>query len=80
MVSQQEVIAAGVARVAERLPCQCAVIVYILLCGFPPFYGDNDTQMFKKIKAGSYRFLTPYWDPISAEAKDFISKVSPQNV
>jgi calcium/calmodulin-dependent protein kinase I len=51
------------------------VIVYILLCGFPPFYGDNDAQMFKKIKAGQYKFLTPYWDPISADAKDFVSKV-----
>jgi len=51
------------------------VIVYILLCGFPPFYGDNDNQMFKKIKAGQYKFLAPYWDPISAEAKDFVSKL-----
>jgi len=51
------------------------VIVYILLCGFPPFYGDNDAQMFKKIKAGSFKFLTPYWDPISSEAKDFVSKL-----
>lgn len=51
------------------------VIVYILLCGFPPFYGDNDNQMFKKIKAGSYKFLSPYWDPISAEAKDFVAKL-----
>merc|ERR1711998_384790 len=48
---------------------------YILLCGFPPFYGDNDAQMFKKIKAGSYKFLSPYWDPISADAKDFIHKL-----
>jgi len=51
------------------------VIVYILLCGFPPFYGDNDAQMFKKIKAGQYKFLTPYWDPISADAKDFVAKL-----
>ena len=48
------------------------VIVYILLCGFPPFYGDNDAQMFKRIKAGQYKFLAPYWDQISAEAKDFV--------
>ena len=46
------------------------VIVYILLCGFPPFYGDNDAQMFKKIKAGQYKFLAPYWAPISDDAKD----------
>jgi len=51
------------------------VIVYILLCGFPPFYGDNDAQMFRKIKAGSYKFLSPYWDPISADAKDFVAKL-----
>jgi len=51
------------------------VIVYILLCGFPPFYGDNDAQMFKKIKAASYKFLSPYWDPISADAKDFVAKL-----
>lgn len=51
------------------------VIVYILLCGFPPFYGDNDNQMFRKIKAGQYKFLAPYWDPISKEAKDFVSKL-----
>ena len=48
------------------------MIVYILLCGFPPFYGDNDAQMFKRIKAGQYKFLSPYWDPISADAKDFV--------
>ena len=48
-------------------PCACqvdlwsiGVIVYILLCGFPPFYGDNDAQMFRKIKAGSYKFLSPH--------------------
>jgi len=51
------------------------VIVYILLCGFPPFYGDNDAQMFKRIKAGQYKFLAPYWDPISADAKDFVKNL-----
>jgi len=48
------------------------VIVYILLCGFPPFYADNDAQLFEKIKKGRYEFLKPYWDPVSETAKDFI--------
>ena len=30
----------------------------------PPFYGDNDAQMFKKYWRGC-AFLAPYWDPIS---------------
>ena len=51
------------------------VITYILLCGFPPFYGDNDAQMFKRIKAAKYTFLSPYWDAISKEAKDFVANL-----
>jgi len=51
------------------------VIVYILLCGFPPFYADNDAQLFERIKAGKYEFLRPYWDPISNGAKDFVRRM-----
>jgi len=25
------------------------VIIYILLCGFPPFYADNDAQLYEKV-------------------------------
>ena len=32
------------------------VVLYILLCGFPPFYGDDDEQMFELIRSGSYSF------------------------
>ena len=32
------------------------VVLYILLCGFPPFYGDDDEQMFDLIRQGSYSF------------------------
>jgi len=51
------------------------VIVYILLCGFPPFYADNDAQLFERIKNGKYEFLKPYWDPISDAAKDFVRRM-----
>lgn len=51
------------------------VITYILLCGFPPFYADNDAQLFEKIKKGQYEFLKPYWDPISDEAKAFVKRM-----
>jgi len=48
------------------------VITYILLCGYPPFYGDNDAQIFKSVRAGVFDFPSPDWDDISAEAKGFI--------
>ncbi|KAL5011086.1 hypothetical protein ScPMuIL_013391 [Solemya velum] len=50
------------------------VITYILLCGFPPFRSPdrNQTELFEFIKAGEYEFLSPYWDNISASAKDLI--------
>ena len=51
------------------------VIVYILLCGFPPFYADNDAQLFERIKKGKYEFLKPYWDPVSDVAKAFIRRM-----
>lgn len=50
------------------------VIMYIILCGFPPFYEKTQEQLFRTIIKGKYSFPSPYWDDISAEAKDLISK------
>uniref|UniRef100_A0A8D0L5R2 Calcium/calmodulin dependent protein kinase I n=1 Tax=Sphenodon punctatus TaxID=8508 RepID=A0A8D0L5R2_SPHPU len=48
------------------------VIAYILLCGYPPFYDENDTKLFEQILRAEYEFDAPYWDAISESAKDFI--------
>lgn len=48
------------------------VITYILLCGYPPFYGDSDHQIFDQVKAGRFDFPSPEWDTISDDAKDFV--------
>jgi calcium/calmodulin-dependent protein kinase I len=53
----------------------CGVIMYILLCGYPPFYNESDAVLFETIMAGSYEFHSPYWDNISTEAKDLIKKL-----
>ena len=41
------------------------VITYILLCGFPPFYDENNAALFASIKACEYDFPSPYWDSVS---------------
>lgn len=51
------------------------VITYILLCGYPPFYGDSDTQIFSSVRAGKFDFPSPDWDDISEQAKNFIANL-----
>ncbi|NWR44190.1 KCC1D kinase, partial [Regulus satrapa] len=42
------------------------------LCGYPPFYDENDSKLFEQILKAEYEFDSPYWDDISESAKDFI--------
>jgi len=51
------------------------IILYILLCGFPPFYDDDNDKLFELIAKGKVEFPSPYWDNISDPAKDLIKKL-----
>jgi len=53
------------------------VILYIILCGFPPFYDENDdlSRLYRKIKRAEYDMPSPYWDNISKHAKDLVRKL-----
>ncbi|XP_032766743.1 serine/threonine-protein kinase DCLK3 [Rattus rattus] len=50
------------------------VILYVLLCGFPPFRSPERDQdeLFNIIQLGQFEFLSPYWDNISDAAKDLV--------
>lgn len=52
------------------------VIMYILLCGFPPFYSNHGLAispgMKKRIRSGQYEFPNPEWENVSKDAKDLI--------
>eukprot|EP00092_Neocalanus_flemingeri_P040280 GFUD01043874.1.p1 GENE.GFUD01043874.1~~GFUD01043874.1.p1 ORF type:complete len:388 (+),score=102.30 GFUD01043874.1:56-1219(+) len=52
------------------------VIMYILLCGFPPFYSNHGLPispgMKKRIRSGQYEFPKPEWTNVSSDAKDLI--------
>ena len=56
------------------------VIMYILLCGYPPFYSQHrninlSDGMKKRIRAGEYEFNGPEWDRVSEEAKSIIKRM-----
>lgn len=57
--------------------CKCdiwsaGVLFYILLCGYPPFYGDTDNEILKRVKKGTFDFKGKEWKKVSNEAKDLI--------
>merc|ERR1719270_2498917 len=51
------------------------VILYILLCGYPPFSSrtNNQEELFDQILSGLFEFNSPDWDDISYPAKELIS-------
>jgi calcium-dependent protein kinase len=48
------------------------VILYIMLCGYPPFEGDNNKEIFKRVLQQQLDYDPEDWDLISEEAKDLI--------
>lgn len=52
------------------------VILYILLCGFEPFFDPRgDQYMYSRILNCDYEFVSPWWDDVSLNAKDLVSKL-----
>ncbi|KAL9558113.1 hypothetical protein MBANPS3_001062 [Mucor bainieri] len=52
------------------------VMLYICLCGFPPFSEDNGPPSMKaQIKMGKYDFPARYWGHISESAKSLIKEL-----
>lgn len=51
------------------------VIMYILLCGHPPFIDQKQPVLFRKIKSGMFFFDAAVWAGVSAAAKNLIRKL-----
>ena len=49
------------------------VVAYVLLCGYEPFYGEDDKALIKSNKSVQYQYHSPEWDHVSSLAKDWIS-------
>ena len=52
----------------------CGVLMYVLLSGQFPFFGESKEEITKKILSGKFEFNIKYFKNISNKAKDLISK------
>merc|ERR1712038_2136265 len=54
------------------------VIMYILICGYPPFYSHHGQPispgMKRRIRGGHYEFPKPEWDNVSTDCKNLIKE------
>lgn len=55
------------------------VILYILMCGSPPFYGNNELETLSMVRKGTYSLKGSTWAYVSEPAKDLIGKLMEKN-
>ena len=53
----------------------CGVILYIMLCGNPPFYSKDEKTLKEKICNFEYDFNHPAFNKVSEDAKDLIRSI-----
>lgn len=51
------------------------IIIFLFVCGYPPFNGENQEQIFSHIKKGKYRFPPKDTVKISDSVKDLIGRL-----
>lgn len=51
------------------------VIAYAMLCGYPPFNGDDNNDVHAAVQRGRYHFPSADWSGTSREARDFIRQL-----
>lgn len=50
----------------------CGCLLYILLCGYPPFTAEDHDVLFADIKAGRFDFPAADWSGVSDDAKALV--------
>jgi calcium-dependent protein kinase len=55
------------------------VIMYVVLCGYPPFYGESDADVLAKVRLGNFSFNAADWKNVSEDAKNLIRMLLKMN-
>ncbi|CAG5862630.1 unnamed protein product [Menidia menidia] len=62
--------------VGGRHPLHPPHFLFARLCGFEPFFDPRgDQYMYSRILNCDYEFVSPWWDEVSLNAKDLVSKL-----
>lgn len=51
------------------------VIMFILLCGKPPFYGDTNKEILKSVEKGNPDYREKEWKHVSKEARNLLDQM-----
>ncbi|CAK0840052.1 unnamed protein product [Prorocentrum cordatum] len=51
------------------------VVLYVLLCGSPPFHGDSDAQVFARVRSGLLDFGPAAWERVGAPARELVRRL-----
>ena len=57
----------------------CGIILYILLCGYPPFNGPSNNDIYSAIQHSKLLFKKENWQDVSKEAISLIKKMLEKN-
>jgi calcium-dependent protein kinase len=53
--------------------------MYVVLCGYPPFYGETDAEVLAKVRLGTFNFTDADWKNVSEDAKNLIRNLLKMN-
>lgn len=51
------------------------VILFVFLCGYPPFEGDDNKEIFRNVLKSPLTFDPADWNSVSDSAKDLVKKM-----
>mmetsp|Transcript_37112 Transcript_37112/g.114344 ORF Transcript_37112/g.114344 Transcript_37112/m.114344 type:complete len:397 (+) Transcript_37112:397-1587(+) len=51
------------------------VIMYVLLCGYPPFLGRTEAEILQRVSGGRYAFPEKEWKAVTPDAKRLIDRM-----
>lgn len=73
----REILSKSMAPYTEKVDVWSLGVVYFMLfAGTPPFVGDTDFEILKKVKRGSFKFEpVSVWEKVVPEVKDLIKQM-----